>query len=354
MIRGKQKTVGIAGTAKNTGKTTTTVALLNHFQSRGVSLGLTSIGYDGETIDNVTGLPKPRIFAPKGIWVVTAERCLEASSAKIAVKERLAIGTPLGKLVGGVVEREGLLVTAGPNQSCYVREVREWLYREGVELVIVDGALNRIAPMVEADGLILATGAAYMVDIHDLALHAHYLDIICSCREPELLPEKLAEFATTVMWNASGKIIAETGVSLLNPFQLEPFRDVSSFAAGLYCPGVIMPGCLKRLMDFPFSKGMQYIFSDPTKLILGNDVAMVHDFLEWTTLKEGSVSYKKALPLVAITVNPFYPNFRYETNNYEPAFVDREKLLTHVSALISVPVLDVVSDGCEQLAKIIL
>ncbi|MBA7549071.1 hypothetical protein ES705_41544 [subsurface metagenome] len=56
------KVLGILGTAKNTGKTTTTSTLLKIANNRNLSVGITSIGYDGEDVDNITGLPKPRIF----------------------------------------------------------------------------------------------------------------------------------------------------------------------------------------------------------------------------------------------------------------------------------------------------
>jgi len=57
--------VGIAGTAKNTGKTTTTSAILDELYNMEIPIGLTSIGYDGEEIDNITRLPKPRLFVRK-------------------------------------------------------------------------------------------------------------------------------------------------------------------------------------------------------------------------------------------------------------------------------------------------
>ena len=60
------KVLGILGTSKNTGKTTTTSALLEIANNKNLSVGITSIGYDGEDIDNITGLPKPRIFAKRG------------------------------------------------------------------------------------------------------------------------------------------------------------------------------------------------------------------------------------------------------------------------------------------------
>lgn len=351
----KKRTFGIAGTAKNTGKTTTTIALLNYFHGRGVTLGLTSIGYDGECIDNVTGLPKPRLFLPRGVLVVTAQKCLEMSSAKISVKERLDIDTPLGKLVCGVVERAGLLVTAGPNRSKHLRVVRDWLYCHGAELNIVDGALNRIAPMVETDGLILATGAAYNPDIEQVALAAHYLDTVCNLPGPAANWAHVGNLASTktIIWNHSGEILAETDGSLFNPEQLSPLMNAAGEAAGFFCPGVMLPPCLKQLTQLPFPPGLTYIFSDPTKIIIGHDLVIAHDFLDKISNRGGVVSYRRKLPLLAVTINPFYPQFRYETGDYQTAYVDREQLLKCVSERSEVPVFDVVVHGCEKLAEIL-
>jgi molybdopterin-guanine dinucleotide biosynthesis protein len=76
--------LGIAGTAKNTGKTTATAAIIQELRTRGVGFYLTSIGYDGENIDNVTGLPKPKLRVEPGDVVATAERCLAVSTAKLS------------------------------------------------------------------------------------------------------------------------------------------------------------------------------------------------------------------------------------------------------------------------------
>ena len=76
--------IGIAGTAKNTGKTTTTSFIMAEVKkNEKLNLGLTSIGYDGEDIDNVTGLPKPKIEVWPGVLVAVAEKCLKVSTAEV-------------------------------------------------------------------------------------------------------------------------------------------------------------------------------------------------------------------------------------------------------------------------------
>ena len=141
-------TIGIAGTAKNTGKTTTMSAMIaelrkSHPQLR---LALTSIGYDGEYLDNVTGLPKPRIEMQVGELAAVAEECLRYSRAKLEVLQKTDIMTAMGPILIGRVTKAGKLVVGGPNKRVELRRVLKMLAELGAGLTIVDGALGRIVP----------------------------------------------------------------------------------------------------------------------------------------------------------------------------------------------------------------
>ena len=132
------------------------------------------------------------------------------------------------------------------------------------------------------------------------------------------------------------------------------FENLSADIKGFYCPGLITSQCIQKLIKIPFPKGMIYSFADPIKLIVGNDLMVIHDFLT-KIQREGSVlGYRRLLPLISITVNPFYPKYRYESDNYEPSYVNKEQLLENVATLANVPVFDIVNDNCIDLAKIIL
>ena len=65
------KTMSIVGMCKNAGKTTMLNWLLTQGHLQG-TLGLTSIGRDGESTDVVTGTEKPGIFAKAGTLIATA------------------------------------------------------------------------------------------------------------------------------------------------------------------------------------------------------------------------------------------------------------------------------------------
>ena len=65
------RSVSIIGMNKNVGKTTTLNYILKEARGK-VSLGLTSIGRDGEEIDVVTSTEKPKIYIEKNAMVATA------------------------------------------------------------------------------------------------------------------------------------------------------------------------------------------------------------------------------------------------------------------------------------------
>ncbi|MFZ5646860.1 MAG: hypothetical protein ACOY30_04480 [Bacillota bacterium] len=349
----KTLTMGIAGSAKNTGKTTTTRALLEHFQGSGVTLGLTSIGYDGESVDNVTGLPKPRVYLEAGALVAVAEGCLPAGTARVKVIDRTDIATPLGKIVCGRVVQEGLLVLAGPNQSRHLRVIRDWMILQGAGLVMVDGALNRIAPMVETDGFILCTGAAYTTDLERLALETRSLEALCSLQEVREIPAGAVNKGKSVIWDQGGRVMAELPPSLLDPDSIKMLSGFMVEAAGFYCPGVIASRCLELLGEMPFSPGISFVFEDPVKLLLSGSTITALGLVEKVTAGGGRAGYRRPLPLVAVTVNPFYPCYRYETSDYCPAYVDGEQLLSKIKACLDVPVFDIVREGPEELGRTI-
>jgi len=61
----------------------------------------------------------------------------------------------------------------------------------------------------------------------------------------------------------------------------------------------------------------------------------------------------KTIPILAITVNPFYPLYRYENSGYEKGWVNRDKLYNKVKSMVTIPVIDIVREGSDNLFNII-
>ena len=255
------KSVGIAGTAKNTGKTTTLSAVMALLKAQGICLALTSIGYDGEAMDNVTGLPKPRIMADAGDIAAVAQKCLAASEARLEILEDTGIRTALGHILIGRVVKPGKLVLAGPNKRRELRFTLDRLAAYGAQLCIVDGALNRMAPLVEVDGLILATGAARHTDIGRLAKESGILSELLS------LPA-LAEQGRV---REAGSVLTDDGYDAL--------LDALAQADTLRIEGVVAISYLERLAAAGIA-GKRLLFGDPIKLLLAGALEEVERVLE--------------------------------------------------------------------------
>ena len=61
----------------------------------------------------------------------------------------------------------------------------------------------------------------------------------------------------------------------------------------------------------------------------------------------------KAIPILAITINPFYPLYRYENNRYEKGWVNRDGLYNKIKSMVNIPVIDIVKEGSDNLFNII-
>ncbi len=160
---GGEKIVGIYGLAKNTGKTVTLNTFISELTQQGVSIGITSIGRDGEVFDVINNqLPKPRIsFAPR-MLVATSRLLLRQSGLVHEVLTVTPYLTPLGHVVVARVLEEGLLEIAGPGIGERTRRVAEIMLSHGAEKVLIDGAIDRrsASSPVVSDAIVMATGAA--------------------------------------------------------------------------------------------------------------------------------------------------------------------------------------------------
>lgn len=160
---GRPADLAIVGTAKNVGKTTTFNWLLERLEDD-LALGLTSVGRDGEDIDAVTDLPKPRITPPVGSLIATSETSAKRSGSRLALLEPTPFRTALGQVAIYRVAASGPVEISGPVAVADAADVRRRLHAAGAGRVLVDGAIDRKASASSrvADGVVLATGLALL------------------------------------------------------------------------------------------------------------------------------------------------------------------------------------------------
>lgn len=351
--------LGIAGTAKNTGKTTATAAIMEELRLRNIPFYLTSIGYDGENLDNITGLPKPKLRLEPGDIVATAEKCVAASTATLKILSETAISTPLGKVLIAQAKTRGLIVTAGPNKSIEVKALGEQFYRMGPGIAIFDGALSRIAPMSETDGFFLATGAAKTPQIPQLARETGLVWRLANLPAiPGAAGLVQQGFAQVTLISDQGSMLRQLPMpSLLNSGQLDAvIADETPAGSTLIVPGIMQTRALTRLQEIWSRRGSGLLFlafADAIKLLVAGDPAVTCGLLEELSQSGVVAGVLHRTPLLAVTVNPFYPDYRVESKTYQPAFVDFARLQVSVSREVGVPVYNVVKHGAKGLVDLI-
>ena len=350
--------VGIAGTAKNTGKTTTTSAIMRELHRRGIRIFLTSIGYDGENIDNITGLPKPKLRMEAGDYIATAEKCIASGTAELEIIETTAVATPLGKVCLGRVVKPGLVVTAGPNKVSDVRRIRELFYSIGPGVYIFDGALNRIMPMAETDGLILATGASRSTDINELVRESKF---ICdACDYPQIDDNGTVSrlnLRTASVFDAEFNLRSSSKfASLFTAEDVQEFLQGSIYSGDhIYLPNIISPKAAKTLYDSLNIRDLRLniVFSDTVKLVVMSDAADILRTINDAYAHGIFTGVLKRVPLLAITINPFYPEYRLDSNSYKPALLDPIRMQQSFIQSINTPVYNTVKSGAQRLVDTI-
>jgi hypothetical protein len=332
--------LALVGLAKNTGKTETLNALLREMQERGHTVGVTSVGRDGEERDVIDiRIEKPRVELCADSLLATTDALLRAAAIPHEVVRETGVRTPLGRVLIARLRTRGTVEVAGPSAAADVREVADTMLAEGAEQVLIDGAIDRRAassPAV-ADGLVMSTGAV---------LHEEIEQVVARTREAvELvrLPAVDGRTRELAAGNPASMLFGEPGEE---PLTLHPRFVLTSEAAdveallrarpdarlllvrGALCEpflaallrarGAVAPGA---------SEPFELVAADPTKVFLTD-----HG-VEWYRRQGISIAVLAGIDLRAITVNPVAPmSHRFDSPRLRALLEE---------AIPDVPVLDV-------------
>ena len=173
------KIVSIIGLAKNVSKTTTLNHIINLLGGK-YTIGVTSIGRDGEPYDAITELRKPKIFVEKDTIFVTAEGSLKNSNIENEIIKSTGYATPLGIINIYKARNKGYVELAGPSMNKQLKDLCNYLLKIGCDVIFIDGAFDRrsFATPLISDATILSTGASVsrnMEIVVDLTSHIYDL-----------------------------------------------------------------------------------------------------------------------------------------------------------------------------------
>jgi hypothetical protein len=322
------RVLALVGLAKNTGKTVTLRAILAEHAAAGRSVGVTSIGRDGERHDVIDArIEKPAIELQAGDLVASTGALLRASGLTHERLEQTGVRTPLGEVVLARLSEPGAIEVAGPSAAADARAVAERMLELGAAQALIDGAIDRRAassPAV-ADGLVMATGAILAERIEEVVTRT--VEAVELVRLPRAeLDEQHVTLARALVLNAEPEQVAAL---------LQKHPQASAFVV----EGALGERFLEGLLAARGARSrreLRIVVSDPTHVFLSTRGP------RWYARQGISIEVLQTIALKAITINPLAPQ-SHELDSREL----RESI---ESAVSDVPVLDVLDESYLALA----
>lgn len=291
--------LSIVGLDKNTGKTETLNYVLK--QMIGKSVGLTSIGIDGESTDLVTNTSKPEITIYKGMIFTTSEKHYNQRRLVSEVLQVSNRQTSLGRLITARAITDGRVLLSGPPTTEWLKNIIAEQKALGVETTIVDGALSRksIASPAITESMILATGAAVSANITQLVKRTKF---ICELINMPLSKqrERLINLEHGIWSIGDNDEIHDLGIKSVFVMD-ENKSEILKHGSRIYVAGVVNDKLLEFLKSQQDIRETTLIVRDFTKMFVSPTVC--HSFIK----RGGQIEVIDKTNLLAITVNPYSP-----------------------------------------------
>ena len=319
--------VSVVGLEKNTGKTESLNWILSQLNDRGVSVGVTSIGIDGESVDQIYFTHKPEIVLSSGTIFTTSESHYLKRRLDSEVVAMPDIHTSVGRLVVGRVVGDGKVILSGPPDTASTRDVIGIMQELGAKIVLVDGALGRrsTASPAVTDGMIMATGAAVSANLSTLISKTLYV-----CRQISLPLWKGVEFDENVRGvrffdGSTGEISnpeieSAIGLKMLDKKWFERCDT-------MFVSGAITDGVMERISQLT-KENFNLVIPDFTRLFVERRV------MDRFESRGGRIYVLRRPRLLAVTVNPTSPS------GYT---LDSEQIIKRLTSELDCKVLDVKS-----------
>ena len=324
----RYKSVAVVGMEKNTGKTVCLNHVLRGCSRIGHPVGVTSIGIDGESCDQVTRTAKPEITLTAGTFFSTSEKFYHTRRLTAEVEGLSAWQTALGRLVTARSVTTGKVILSGPVTTGLLREVIAELQSLGARTVLVDGALSRksLASPAITDAMILATGAALSTNLQELVRQTRFVY--------DLLQLPVADILCTAQLNRIEQgiwAVPEEGepVDLDIPSALllqQQKEKLYRHGGRVFVSGAVSDKLLDILRMQPEISHTELIIKDFTRVFATPQA--VRAYLQ----KGGRMSVLCKPKLLAISINPWSPS-GYTLHS--------DKLRDALAEVVDVPIVDV-------------
>lgn len=267
--------------AKNVGKTVCLRALLDycHRTGRARDIAVTSIGTDGEAVDQVYLTDKPELVFYPGMVVQTAEQYYHRRRLTAEILDISRESTACGRLVTARVRTPGKLIISGHAHTKGLQEYIRLVHRLGTRTAVIDGALSRLSlasPFV-SEAMVLCTGAAVSKNLEELVRKTVFqyrllnLPLFSGLPVGQRLASSLQDLSSGVHGIDPQGDTSDLGIPSLLQIdkhieKIEPYCRPGAF---LYVAGLLNDAFLNRLLarkhrpDIVVSDFTKFFFSEP-------------------------------------------------------------------------------------------
>ncbi len=298
----KYDSLSIVGLEKNTGKTECLKYVLNRLPVDSRRIAVTSIGIDGETVDQVTRTQKPEITLPQGMYFATSEAHYKLRRLVSELVDVSDENTSLGRVVTARALTTGKVLLSGPPSAAGLKRWMGQMRRLGVDLTVVDGALSRMSSASPAvsRSMILATGAAFSPNVDTLVSKtAFVVQLINLPLAGENLRAAFDTLDRGTWWlDDEGALHRlSTTTSLASSIRLDEMKGCRA----IFVAGALVDSFVEKLQAGKVARDVEIVVRDFTKIFITPQRLRL-------LLKAGArLTVLQKSKLLAVTVNPTSP-----------------------------------------------
>lgn len=307
LVKDKFQIISVVGMEKNVGKTVVLNELLEQMDAHILTPGITSIGRDGESRDVVSQTEKPLIYLTKGSLVATLDSYINRSEMAIEILELTDYQTSMGQVIIGRCLESGTIEVAGPSSNKGIKHVAHQMLCYGADLVIVDGALNRVSSASPAitQGTILATGAQLNRDMSRVIeqtyhqVHLFNLKSVENESVKKILNQAINDYPVSIVddgFNVTG-IEVKTALNASQKI-IDVLKESSKY---IVFSGSLTGKIIHEIHQAYGGTDVTFIVRDATKVFVSE-----RD-LNYFTKFGISIKVIDEINLLALTINPYAP-----------------------------------------------
>jgi hypothetical protein len=218
-------------------------------------------------------------------------------------------------------------------------------------------------PLINCDALILATGASRQTDIDLLVDETE--SIIRAFNIPLREKQKISNqeiiqhHNNIVIFQKNGYKRQLKSHSLISQKTLSNLIDSidEKETEEIYIPGIFQDNILKKISEqySELFKGKTILVNNPTFLLVGTrDINHLMDIIEDILNKGIKIKTLYNLPILAVTINPFYPKYsRFGKDSYEMAWIDGYQLYQKMRNRLALPIINIMGEESPELVIVI-